>query len=250
MHALGLAAVQRDPTSGAGARSQHNSLEAAPFQFLQRNVPIPAHAGIAAEDNAQGLKARHLRRHNGIGQAIGRNTVAQHAAGEGSRFKDRHRIAQLRQKPRARQARRTGTNNGDLCNMATLRLFGRHLRGPVAEHLFHPVDIDRRIHSRAGAAGFARMEADPPGNGRERLSLHIKTRGPIKIALLYPVMRAADIDACRAGRHTGRHLLLHGIQTENVKRTGLCATAAAGAGSGVDALNHAVRSFRSMCRWG
>ena len=100
VHVLGLAALQRNPTSGAGTGGQHDSLEAAPLQFLQRNIPVTAHAGIAAEDNAQRLKARHLRRHNGIRQAIGRNAVTQHAAGEGSRFKDRHRIAQLHKEPR------------------------------------------------------------------------------------------------------------------------------------------------------
>ena len=203
MHAGQVAAFQFQTAAGGGTGGQHDGLVAAALQFGQADVRALAHTGIAAETHADLFKTADLGGHHVIGQTVGGDAVTQHAAGERTGFEDRDRIAHEGQEPGAGKTGRTGTHHGHLADVTAHGLFQRHLRGPVAEHMLHGIDIDSAVHTGTGACGFTGMEADTAGDGRERLDSQIIARGFVQVALLDQIMVAANIHTRRTGRHAG-----------------------------------------------
>ena len=114
-------------------------------------------------------------------QAVLGDAVAEHAADRVQRLEDRHRVAELREIARRRQARRARADDRDLLGPARDGLHGpvRRVRAlPVRDEALEPADRDRLLlaqdHAvqlalvldRADAAADRREEVPPPDRAR------------------------------------------------------------------------------------
>lgn len=162
-------------------------------------------ADVAAELHAQRFQLADVRVDDGVGQAIGGNAVAEHAAGLGQRFEHGDGPAFRGEMPCCGKACRSGADDGRAGEVAHGGPGGKFLQIKIAEELLQRVDVHAFIHGRPAALAFAGMKAHASGqSGEGRAALeHVKRF--FKAILLEKVIVGTDIRSGRAGRHAGRH---------------------------------------------
>ena len=80
-HAGQFGAFNGEFAAEAGSGGKEESLVTAAAQVAEGQVASLADAGVAAEADAEGFKPGHMCLDHGVGQAVSRDAVAEHAAG-------------------------------------------------------------------------------------------------------------------------------------------------------------------------
>jgi hypothetical protein len=155
----------------------------------------------ARDPHAHGLDPADLRGEHVAGQPVGGDAVPHHPAGLGARVPHLHLVPAPGQVVCGGQPARAGPDDEHpLAGRLGLLHAQRPVvaRGQVAEEPFHGVDGDGAVQFGAVAHGLARVIADPPVDGRERVVVGEQPPG----ALEFPVARGGqpglDVLACRA----------------------------------------------------
>ena len=173
--------------------------------------------------DAQAANDLDLAVEHGLGQAIFRQRVAQHAAGLGVGLEDGDLVAQQRQVEGGGQPGRAGADHRDL-----LAGGGQPLGDDVARHRVElvrqqdgigddPVNlthVDRLVDRLAAAPVVARMLADAAGGSRQRIVHDDRFEGVGQAAFLVELQEARDVHVQRTAvlaRRQGQILAHAGV---------------------------------------
>ena len=138
-------------------------------------------------------------------QAVLGDAVAEHAADRVQRLEDRHRVAELREIARRREARRARADDRDLLGPARDGLHGpvRRVRAlPVRDEALEPADRDRLLLAQDHAVQLALVldRADAAADRREEVPPPDRARGALEVAQRDAADELADRDVDGAAR--------------------------------------------------
>ena len=108
----------------------------------------------------------------------------------------------------AAESRGTRADHGDFipCVRQADRRVGLHLqRVPVGDEPFDAVDVDRAVNRVAAAVRLARMRADPPADGGQRVGVLDDGQRLREVSTGDMVDVLLNVDVGRTAKHAGRH---------------------------------------------
>ncbi len=201
-HPRGLAGGDVRALGDVRADGEERGVEAARLHRLQdvRDLAVQRQLDAQVED-ALHLGVEHVAR-----QPVLRDAEAHHAAGERAGFDDRHAVAEAAQVIGGREPRRAGADDQHaLAGFARRRReLPAALDRLVAEEALDRIDADRLVELAAVARALARVVADAPHDGGQRIVRGQRAPGGLVVAALGVVEPALDVLAGRAGVVAGR----------------------------------------------
>ena len=183
-HALGVGPRHRQANGILGPYAEEDGAETVPGEEVVDGA-VAADGGVAVDLHPAALNIIHFPIQDFPGQPVGRDAVAQPAAGFRGGLEDHRLIALEGQVIGAAQTRGTGADDGHL--LALLGGIGHRQGAPVhvvGHKALQVADGDGLIHFLAAAVGFARVGTDAADGARQGQPIHDQGQGLGILALL------------------------------------------------------------------